>query len=78
MFYVYKFNAVAEEFEPLGAFSKREEADAFAETRGGQSENVVVAEQDWEMFVAQAVQVRLGKLADALKLLIPAALNPKA
>ncbi|MES2055826.1 MAG: hypothetical protein V4564_07810 [Pseudomonadota bacterium] len=64
MFVVYAFSRALEDFEVVGGFTKREEADAFLATVDSVSKAVV--EQSWREALDHAVTVRLGPIAEAL------------
>jgi hypothetical protein len=65
MFFVYAFSNGLMDFEVVGGFSKRDEAEALLATIETPSKAVV--EQTWKDVIDHATTVRLGDLAQALR-----------
>ena len=69
MFSVYYFNHSNEDFEVIGTFSKREDAESLlAERAAGAPPQGAVLEESFDVMVARATNARLGALASALAL----------
>ena len=68
MFYVYEFNQAVEDFEAVGAFSVRAEAEAYIATnpRSPDRFQLCVVERTWKEFTDCVAKARLGDLATAL------------
>lgn len=69
MFYVFELNRVFEEFEPVGAYSNKAEADEFADGRRNVAIGVHVAELSFQQFLDTVVISRLGPIAKAIEAL---------
>ena len=69
MFYVHRFSGSLGEFEPIGAFTKEDEAQAFA---GVTAQGVMsdtgrfYVERDWSTVLDTAMSHRLGPIANVL------------
>jgi hypothetical protein len=67
MFYVYAFNGALADFEVVGAFSKRDEAETMLATIVDPAK--VIAGQEWKDVIDHMTTVRIGALAAALEAL---------
>ena len=63
MYFVWKFNHKAQDFEPIGAFTKKAEADAFAADNSEGEHKAHVIEQSFEAFLDGFHRVRSGAVA---------------
>lgn len=66
MFFVYRFTGELEDFEAIGCFTKKDEAEALAITFAGEKLIAHVVERTWRQAVDQATTMRLGPVAEAL------------
>jgi len=64
LFYVYRFSDGMEDYEVVGAFSKRDEADALAATMEPKG---IILKNTWSEVIHQALHARLGRMADVLE-----------
>lgn len=66
MFFVVTFNSGIEDFEYIGAFSKRDEAEQFAEAKTTPFFKPVVAEMEFKFVIDKMTQTRLGAMAQVV------------
>lgn len=67
LFFVFRFDHAFEDYIFMGGFSKRDEAEALAESLGGKEKHAGVVEQTMTDTINYMVTVRLGKLANVLE-----------
>lgn len=66
MFFVYNFNYALEDFEVIGAFSKEDEARAFAEASKTDRFTPVVVHSTFKEVMDEAMKMRLGAMAKTI------------
>lgn len=68
LYYVWLFNRYVEDYEPVGVFNTKEEADIFLQqsAESAQYGNGAVLQLTWHDFVTRATRQRLGELVKIL------------